>query len=145
MHIKSVELYFIRYTGSSDLLLNGLPIKGNSVYLFANGSAIRFPKGKPVYYSDVVSKFLADFTSAKITYNVNDVEFKFPNGAIGLRDINISEEQGRLIGIMGASGAGKTTLLNVLTGIESPSKGEVLINGINLHTEKEKMDSYNFV
>ncbi len=140
LHIKSVELYFIRYTGSSDLLLNGLPIKGNSVYLFANGSAIRFPKGKPVYYSDVVSKFLADFTSAKITYNVNDVEFKFPNGAIGLRDINISEEQGRLIGIMGASGAGKTTLLNVLTGIESPSKGEVLINGINLHTEKEKMD-----
>ncbi len=108
--------------------------------MFANGSAIRFPKGKPVYYSDVVSKFLSDITSAKITYNVNDLEFKFKNGGIGLRNINLSEEQGKLVGIMGASGAGKTTLLNVLTGNETPSKGEILINGINLHTEKDKMD-----
>lgn len=140
LQIKSVDLYFIRYLGSQDLLLNGLPIKSNKIYLFAHGSAIRFPKGKPVYYSDVVSKFLADITAAKITYNVNQVEYRFKNGSIGLRNINLSEEQGRLIGIMGASGAGKTTLLNVLTGIESPAQGEVLINGINLHTENEKMD-----
>ena len=140
LQIKSVDLYFTKYLGSHELVLNGLPIKSNKVYLFANGSAIRFPKGKPVYYSDVVSKYLSDITSAKVTYNVNDLEFRFKNGAIGLRNINMSEEQGRLVGIMGASGAGKTTLLNVLTGNECPSKGEVLINGINLHTEKEKME-----
>lgn len=140
LHLKSVELYFLRYTGIQEVLLNGLPVRSNRIYLFANGSSIRFPKGKPVYYSDVVSKYMTDVTSARITYNVNDVEFKFKNGGIGLRDINLSEEQGRLIGIMGASGAGKTTLLNVLTGIELPSKGEVLINGINLHTENEKME-----
>ena len=46
-----------------------------------------------------------------------------------MRNINIQEEQGRLIGIMGASGAGKTTLMNVLSGIETPTEGEVLING----------------
>jgi ABC-type multidrug transport system ATPase subunit len=38
---------------------------------------------------------------------------------------------------MGASGAGKTTLLNVLAGIEKPSGGEILINGLNIHTKKE--------
>lgn len=140
LKIKSVDLYFLRYTGNQILLLNGLPVRTHNIYLFAKGSAIRFPKGKPVYYSDVVSQFMSDITSAHITYNVNDVEYKFPNGGIGLRDINLSEEQGRLIGIMGASGAGKTTLLNVLTGIEKPSQGEVLINGINLHTENDKME-----
>lgn len=140
LKIKSVDLYFLRYTGNEVILLNGLPVRSENVYLFANGSAIRFPKGKPVYYSDVVSKFMSDITSAHISYNVNNLEFKFPNGAIGLRNINMSEEQGRLIGIMGASGAGKTTLLNVLTGMETPSAGEVLINGINLHTEKEKIE-----
>ena len=140
LQIKSVDLYFTKYLGSHELVLNGLPIKSNKIYLFANGSAIRFPKGKPVYYSDVVSKYLSDITSAKITYNVNDLEFKFKNGSIGLRNINMSEEQGKLVGIMGASGAGKTTLLNVLTGNECPSQGEVLINGINLHTEKDKME-----
>lgn len=140
LHIKSVELYFLRYTGKQDVLLNGLPVRSNRIYLFANGSSIRFPKGKPVYYSDIASKYMADATSSRVSYNVNKVEYRFKNGSIGLRDINLSEEQGRLVGIMGASGAGKTTLLNVLTGIESPSQGEVLINGINLHTENEKME-----
>ncbi len=123
LQIKSVDLYFLKYTGSQEIFLNGLPINSKRIYLFANGSAIRLPKGKPVYYSDVVSHFLSDITSVKISYNVNNVEFRFPNGTIGLRDINISEKQGELIGIMGASGAGKTTLLNVLTGMEVPSKG----------------------
>ncbi len=140
LKIASVDLYFLRYVGEETVLLNGLPVRRESVYLFANGSAVRFSKGKPVYYSDVVAKFMLDITSAHISYNVNDLEFKFPNGAIGLRNINLSEEQGHLVGIMGASGAGKTTLLNVLTGIEKPSQGNVLINGINLHTEKEKME-----
>jgi ABC-type multidrug transport system ATPase subunit len=40
---------------------------------------------------------------------------------------------------MGASGAGKTTLLNVLSAIEPVTEGQVLINGINIHTEKEKV------
>lgn len=140
LQIKSVDLYFLRYTGKEEIFLNGLPVSSNRIYLFANGSAIRLPKGKPVYYSDVVSRFMADITSARISYNVNNVDYRFKNGALGLREINISEEHGKLIGIMGASGAGKTTLLNVLTGIEKPSKGEVLINGINLHTENHKIE-----
>ncbi len=57
-----------------------------------------------------------------------------------LKGISLLVGHGRLIGIMGASGAGKTTLLNVLSGIEPPTKGEVLINGINLHQEKEKLE-----
>ena len=38
------------------------------------------------------------------------------------------------------NGTGKTTLLNVLSGIEKPSDGQVLINGFNLHTEKDKLE-----
>ncbi|MBK5278294.1 MAG: ATP-binding cassette domain-containing protein, partial [Bacteroidia bacterium] len=64
---------------------------------------------------------------------------KFPNGAIGLRDVVISEGPGKLIGIMGASGAGKTTLLLTLAGLEKPSKGNIRINGFDIHTEKNKI------
>ncbi len=140
LQIKSVDLYFLRYTGSADILLNGLPVNSRSIYLFANGSSIRLPKSKPIYYSDVLSHFLADITSARITYNVDNVEFRFPNGAIGLRNISISEEQGKLIGIMGASGAGKTTLLNLLTGLQKPSSGTVKINGIDLHNQSDEIE-----
>jgi ABC-type multidrug transport system ATPase subunit len=140
LRISSVELYFLKYTGNEELFLNGLAINNRRVYLFASGSAVKLPKGKPVYYSDVVSHYLADITSSKISYEVNNLEYHFLNGNVGLRNISFSEGHGKLIGIMGASGAGKTTLLNVLCGNEKPYAGEVIINGHNLHTEKDKLE-----
>lgn len=140
LRVSSVELYFLKYTGKEDLYLNGLGVTNRRIYLFASGSAVKLPKGKPVYYSDVVSHYLADLTSSKISFEVSDLEYRFPNGNTGLRNISFGEGHGKLIGIMGASGAGKTTLLNVLCGNEKPSKGEVVINGHNLHTEKEKLE-----
>jgi ABC-type multidrug transport system ATPase subunit len=140
LQVKSVDLYFMRYTGQEDVFLNGLPVNYKRIYLFASGGTIKLPKGKPIYYSDIVAHYLADSTSLKISFSVNNLNFVFPNGGIGLRNINFSEDQGKLIGFMGASGAGKTTLLNVLAGLNTPTSGEVLINGINLHTEKEKLE-----
>jgi len=140
LRVKSADLYFMRYTGNQELFLNGMVINNKRIYLFPKGSFIRIPKGKPIYYTDVVGHFLTDDDSVRISYEVKNVHFKFKSGAVGLRDINMAEEQGRLIGIMGASGAGKTTLLNVLSGIETPTEGEVLINGYNLHTEKESIE-----
>jgi ABC-type multidrug transport system ATPase subunit len=140
LRIPSVDLYFLKYTGEENLFLNGLAINNKRIYLFANGSTVKLPKGKPIYYSDVAAHFLADIHASKISFEVRNLEFKFLNGNIGLRDINFCETHGRLVGIMGASGAGKTTLLNVLCGTEKPSKGEVLINGINLHTRKKEIE-----
>ncbi|MCK5536302.1 MAG: ATP-binding cassette domain-containing protein [Bacteroidales bacterium] len=138
--VKSEELYFVRYTGSQNVLLNGLPINNQRIYLFANGGTIKLPKGKPIYYSDVVSKFMEDITSISLSFVVSDVEYRFPSGGIGLRNISFSEIHGNLIGIMGASGAGKTTLLNVLAGMYTPTSGSVRINGINVHQESDKLE-----
>ncbi|MCT4647610.1 MAG: ATP-binding cassette domain-containing protein [Carboxylicivirga sp.] len=140
LRVKSAGLYFIRYTGQQDVFLNGLLVNNRRIYLFPKGSFIKLPKGQPVYYTDVVSHFMSDSSVSKISYEVKDVGFQFKSGGIGLRDVNISEEQGKLIGIMGASGAGKTTLLNVLCGNETPTKGEVLINGYNLHHERDNVE-----
>lgn len=48
-----------------------------------------------------------------------------------LKDINLTIEKGEFVGIMGPSGSGKTTLLNVISTIDPPTSGEVLINGEN--------------
>ncbi len=140
LRITSVDLYFLKYTGSEELYLNGLSINNRRIYLFASGSTVKLPKGKPVYYSDIAARYLADLSAQKISYEIKNIEYTFPNGNIGLRNISFAEDQGKLIGIMGASGAGKTTLLTVLSGITKPSKGEVLINGVNLHEEKDKIE-----
>jgi ABC-type multidrug transport system ATPase subunit len=138
--VKSADLYFMRYTGDQEIFLNGLVINTRRIYLFPNGSFIRVPKGKPIYFTDVVGRFMTDADSPRITYEVNDEFVQFKSGDVGLRSIQLAEEQGRLIGIMGASGAGKTTLLNVLSGIETPTKGQVLINGYDLHYDKEALE-----
>ncbi|NLR94249.1 MULTISPECIES: ATP-binding cassette domain-containing protein [Flammeovirga] len=140
IRMKSVSLYFTKYTGNEMVYLNGQPVQAHNVYLFSPGSIFKTPKGAPLYYSDLVNKYNSDEIGGNISFVVEDLEFKFPNGQLGLRDINFGENTGQLIGIMGASGAGKTTLLNVLAGLEKPSQGEVRINGYNIHTEKDKIE-----
>lgn len=140
LQIQSVDLYFLRYDGQEDLFLNGLAIRNRSIYLFASGSSIKLPKGKPIYYTDVVSHYLADLSLTPISYVVDGVSYRFPNGDLGLHNISFAEEHGRLVGIMGASGAGKTTLLNLLSGTTNPSSGSVRINGIDLHKEREALE-----
>ena len=140
IRVKSVGLYFTKYTGEDDIYLNNLPVKRDSILLFSHGSVFKTPKGAPLYYSDLVSNYNSDVDTTNISFNVFDLGFQFPNGAVGLRNVNLSEGGGRLIGIMGASGAGKTTLLNTLAGLATPTKGQVLINGYDIHDQNDALN-----
>lgn len=49
-----------------------------------------------------------------------------------LEDVNFTIEEGEFVVILGPSGAGKSTLLNLLGGLDSPTNGEILIEGNNI-------------
>ena len=140
MKLPSVNMYVLKLYGKQELLLNGQNIYTDRIYIFTPGSSIRSTKVKPIYYSDVIGRFLVGTSASKITFTANHLSYTFSNGNLGLRDINLAEEGGRLVGIMGGSGAGKSTLLNVLNGNEKPSTGDVLINGINIHKSKKDLE-----
>lgn len=139
LKVKSVDMYFTKYVGKDEIVLNSFIMQKQRVYLFSHGSTIKTPLGAALYYSDLISLFNEEIKTTKLSFNANIEEFRFPNGALGLRDVQISEGPGRLIGIMGASGAGKTTLMNVLAGIEEPTKGHIKINGFDIVNEKDRI------
>ena len=140
LRLPTTESYFIKYLGKTTVYLNGIPLKNNKGVVFSTGSTIRAYRTEPIYYSDVMGKFLTDKEQQKIVFKAENAFYKFPDGALGLRDISVFEESGKLIGIMGGSGSGKSTLLNVLNGNLTPSEGEVTINGINIHRQSEEIE-----
>jgi ABC transport system ATP-binding/permease protein len=140
IRIESVDMYFARYLGNNDIMLNGFIMQPGRVYLFSHGSTIKTPAGNAIYYSDLLQNFNEEIIATKLTFNAVIDEFRFTNGSIGLRNVKIAEGPGQLIGIMGASGAGKTTLMSVLAGLEKPDLGKIRINGYDIHEQKTAIE-----
>src|SRR5579859_244895 len=140
LHVASVELYFVKYRGKSDVFLNGVPVKNGKVNVLATGSSIRWAAAEPVYYGAVMGVFKKNEKQPKTSFEAINISYQFKNGKLGLREVTVAEESGNLVALMGASGAGKSTLLHVLNGNERPSKGQVLINGIDIHREPQKIE-----
>ncbi len=59
-----------------------------------------------------------------------------------LKDVNLSIENGRIIGLLGSNGSGKTTLIKLINGLLVPTSGEVLILGSKPGVESKKIISY---
>ena len=55
-----------------------------------------------------------------------------------LADVSFAVEEGEYVAIMGESGSGKTTLLNILAALDKPTSGEVLLDGKNIVTIRER-------
>lgn len=56
-----------------------------------------------------------------------------------LQDVSIEIASGEFIGLIGHTGSGKSTLIQHLNGIISPTSGEILLDGENIHKDKTKL------
>ena len=52
---------------------------------------------------------------------------------VALRGIHFRVDEGEFVAVVGKSGSGKSTLLNILAGIDFPTSGEVIMNGLPVH------------
>ncbi len=67
------------------------------------------------------------------TFDLQNVDFAYPNGTRALYDINMKIEAGKTTALVGLSGAGKSTVINLLCKFYLPNKGEILLDGKNLN------------
>lgn len=60
------------------------------------------------------------------------------NQVKALRDISLQVKEGEFIAIVGTSGSGKSTLLNLIGGLDTPTKGTILVKGKEIHSFTRK-------
>tara|TARA_B110000881_G_C18605043_1_gene538906 strand:- start:5781 stop:8480 length:2700 start_codon:yes stop_codon:yes gene_type:complete len=140
LRIPDFDIYFAKNIGSTDIMLNNFVMIKNHVYILSLGCVIKSHHSSPVYFSSILTQFKKPDSLFQLSFVATDISYKFPNGNIGLRNVNLAAEGGQLIALMGGSGAGKSTLLNVLNGNDNPSTGSLKINSIDLHKDKAKLE-----
>jgi energy-coupling factor transport system ATP-binding protein len=62
---------------------------------------------------------------------LENIHYTYPNGLKALRGINMIIDDGEFLAVMGQNGAGKTTLVKHFNGLLRPTKGQVLVDGVN--------------
>ena len=72
---------------------------------------------------------------------INNLNKSFDNKEI-LKDINLSIQRGKIIGLLGKNGVGKTTLIKLINDLLTPTSGEILIKGQKIGVETKKVISY---
>ena len=62
---------------------------------------------------------------------IKNASFAYPNGFVALENIDFVIQEGERVAIVGQNGAGKTTAVKMMNGLNKPSQGDVIIDGIN--------------
>ena len=74
--------------------------------------------------------------------NTKNLSYKFPSKKLALiKDVNLTIKRGEKIGIIGSTGSGKTTLINILMGLLEPTKGNLIVDNLNVY---EKDNYFNW-
>lgn len=72
--------------------------------------------------------------------SLHNISYSYGKGPKVLKDLSYKFEKGKVYAIVGRSGAGKTTLLSLLSGLASPTEGNILFDGQDI----QKIDRYKY-
>src|SRR5512133_1881908 len=97
----------------------------------ARAGAAPHPGRTVTEVSAAPARSLISLSSLVKVYDTGEVPFT------ALRGIDLTVDSGEFVGLIGKSGSGKTTLINMITGIDRPTSGKVVVGGTPVHTLSE--------
>ncbi|WP_291090914.1 ABC transporter ATP-binding protein [Empedobacter sp. UBA7494] len=71
-------------------------------------------------------------TNLKGKFEIQNVDFSYPNGYKALKNINMTIQPNKITALVGLSGAGKSTVINLLDKFYQPDSGKIVLDGIDL-------------
>lgn len=78
------------------------------------------------------------FWNDDMKIEIRNLNISFGKGKQILKDLSLTCDGGKCIGILGGNGSGKSTLFSILAGILKPDSGEFFCNGVNLFEDKKR-------
>jgi energy-coupling factor transport system ATP-binding protein len=102
---------------------------------------------KNLYYMD--ENIVEETSKTKeVLIDCQDIWYTYPDGTEALKGVDLQIYKGDFLGLIGRNGSGKTTLAKIIKGLYNPTKGKVLVSGIDLYEktgiERAKMVGYVF-
>ncbi|RLG98797.1 ABC transporter [Candidatus Bathyarchaeota archaeon] len=112
--------------------LGGVPITSEEASKMVREALTRrAPSKNPLGRREAGTQVLpAGKVGSKNVIEVEDVYYTYPNGVEALRGVSLKIREGEFVAIMGQNGAGKTTLVKHFNGLLKPTRGRVLIDGV---------------
>ncbi|MFR3817223.1 MAG: ABC transporter ATP-binding protein [Fusobacterium varium] len=136
MHLGEV-VAFINYLNMLLFSMNALSF----LFTLYSRTAISYRRVKEVLFEDITNiseeEFEKIFTDTIIEFKNVSFSYDNTNNYI-LENINLKIKRGENIGIIGGLGSGKTSLIALIPKFYEVTKGEILIDGVNVNKYKEK-------
>ncbi len=145
---KLIFRYFSRFNflafhheGTENLTINRKRVYPGYFYSLDKNDSICFEGLYPIYSDEIIRHFKLSGSTPKIMLKAVDLGYCYKDSENSVKPFSVSEESGKLVGIIGNNGVGKSTILKLISGHLIPSKGNIYINETDLIKENFRIQS----
>jgi ABC-type multidrug transport system ATPase subunit len=140
-YFSRFNLLSFRHEGIGKLSVNTKSVYPGYFYSLDKNDTICFKGLNPIRSEEILRHFKLSANSLRIVLKARDLAFCYSDSENTVKPFSVSEESGRLIGIIGNNGVGKSTILKLIAGHLKPSQGNIYVNDADLIKENFRLQS----